>query len=185
MRRAILFLASLGAVVPLPSRAAVTASGDNGFVIESGVDIAADAASVYALIADPARWWSGVHTYSGSAANLRIDPRAGGCFCETLPAVGGKAAGSIEHGRVIYAVPGQALRIGGALGPLQTEGVVGTLDLAIKPADKGVHVTLTYVVGGYMRMAPDKLAPLVDQVLSEQLSRLKQAAEKSGQRKEG
>jgi hypothetical protein len=76
-------------------------------------------------------------------------------------------------------MPGQRLRLSGALGPLQAEGVVGTLDFAITPARKGVKVVMTYVVGGYIRGGPRRIAPLVDQVLATQLAGLKRAAEAS------
>ena len=36
---------------------------------------------------------------------------------------------------------------------------------------------MSYVVGGYMRQGGETLAPLVDKVLGEQLTRLKAAAE--------
>ena len=174
--RIIGFLAWTGAAMAAPAHAAVTASSDAGFVIENRVEIAADAAAVYGLIATPGRWWNDSHSYSGDSANMTIDARAGGCFCETIPAKGG-AAGSVEHGRVVYAVPGKQLRLSAALGPLQSEAAVGTLDLAITPSGTGVTVVMTYVVGGYVRGGPAKLAPLVDQVLAEQLAGLKRAAE--------
>lgn len=165
-----------GAATAAPAHSAVTASSDAGFAIEHRVELAADAAATYAMLVRPDRWWSGDHSYSGDSANLTLDARAGGCFCETIPVKGGDT-GSIEHARVIYALPGRQLRLSGALGPLQTEGAVGTLDIAISSKGEGVTVTMTYVVGGYMRTAPEKLAPLVDQVLGEQLGRLKRAVE--------
>lgn len=169
------FLAWAGASMGVPAHAAVIASSDAGFVSENMVEIAADAASVYALLATPGRWWSDSHTYSGDSANMSMDARAGGCFCETIPVKVG-AAGSVEHGRVIYAAPGKQLRLSAALGPLQSEAAVGTLDLAIAPSGRGVTVVMTYVVGGYVRGGTAKLAPLVDQVLAEQLAGLKRAA---------
>ncbi|MFC3440313.1 SRPBCC domain-containing protein [Sphingobium rhizovicinum] len=169
-------LAWAGAAMAAPAHAAVTGSSTVGFATESSVEIAADPARIYALLTTPGDWWNDAHTYSGDSANMTVDARAGGCFCETIPSKGG-APGSIEHARVIYAVPGQRLRFSGAFGPLQTEGVAGTLDFAIASAGKGARVTMTYVVGGYLRMGADKMAPLVDQVLGEQLAGLKKAAE--------
>ncbi|HEX7876061.1 MAG TPA: SRPBCC family protein [Sphingobium sp.] len=170
----------LGAVLaPACAQAAVKSATDAGFAVESSVDIAADAASVYALLGAPDRWWNGAHSYSGDAANLRLDPKAGGCFCETLPSAKGPG-GSVEHARVIYAAPGRQLRLSGALGPLQAEAVTGTLNFDISKRPDGVRVTLTYVVGGYMRMGGAAIAPIVDKVLSEQLAGLKRAAERRG-----
>lgn len=169
-------LAWAGVAMAAPAHAAVTGSSAIGFATESSVEVAADAAHVYALLATPDRWWSDAHTYSGDSANMTIDPRAGGCFCETIPSKDGPS-GTIEHARILYAMPGQRLRLSGGFGPLQSEGVSGTLDIAIASAGKGVRVTITYIVGGYMRAGPDKVAPLVDQVLGEQLVGLKRAAE--------
>ncbi|RJG56026.1 ATPase [Sphingobium terrigena] len=175
MRR-IGLLAWAGAAMAAPAHSAVTATSEIGFATQSSVEIAADAGAVYALLGVPGRWWNDSHTYSGDSANMTLDPRAGGCFCETLPDPSGKP-GSIEHGRVIYAVPGKQLRLSAALGPLQSEGVVGTLDFTIQPSGKGVQVIMTYVVGGYLRAGPAAMAPIVDQVLNEQLQGLKRAAE--------
>lgn len=167
-------LAWAGAAMAAPAHAAVTGSSAIGFATESSVEIAADAARVYALPITPGRWWS--HSYSGDSANMTIDPRAGGCFCETIPSKD-DPSGTIEHARIIYAMPGQRLRFSGGFGPLQSEGVAGTLDIAITPAGKRVKVTMTYVVGGYLRTGPDKIAPLVDQLLREQLAGLRRAVE--------
>src|SRR3546814_9802807 len=47
----------------------------------------------YRLLSQPGRWWNGAHSYSGSAANLRLEPVAGGCFCEALPGEEGREIG--------------------------------------------------------------------------------------------
>ena len=64
-------------------------------------------------------------------------------------------------------------RVYGALGPLQAEGVDGALSWTLKPAGGGTGVTLSYVVGGYIRGGVEQWAPRVDRVLDEQLQRLK------------
>ena len=174
--RMIGLLAWAGAAMAAPAHSAVTATSEIGFATQSSVEIAAEAGEVYALLAAPGRWWNDSHTYSGDSANMTLDPRAGGCFCETMPDPSGKS-GSVEHGRVIYAVPGKQLRLSAALGPLQSEGVVGTLDFTIESKGKGVQVIMTYIVGGYLRSGPAAMAPIVDQVLNEQLQGLKRAAE--------
>lgn len=172
-------LIGAGVAMAAPAPSAVTSSSDIGFAVENRAEIAADAGTVYRLLGQPDHWWSSEHSYSGHAANLSLKPVAGGCFCETIPD-GMAPAGSVEHGRVIYAAPGKQLRISGALGPLQGEAVMGTLTFTIEPAGKGVRVVMTYVVGGYMRMGGTGMAPLVDKVLAEQLQGLKRAAEAAG-----
>jgi hypothetical protein len=81
--------------------------------------------------------------------------------------------GSVQHLQVVYAAPGQGLRLRGALGPLQTEGVDGTLSWTLKSGEGGTIITLSYVVGGYIRSGMEQWAPRVDRVLGEQLQRLK------------
>ncbi|MFD1106868.1 SRPBCC family protein [Sphingobium olei] len=175
--RIMAFLAGVGAAMAAPAPAAVTGSSQWGFSTESSVEIAAGPDAVYALLAQPGRWWEGSHTYSGDAANMTIALHAGGCFCEAIPAKAGPA-GTVEHARVVQAMPGQRLRLSGALGPLQGEGAVGTLDFAVTPSAGGAKVVMTYVVGGYIRGGPAAIAPLVDQVLATQLAGLKRAAER-------
>lgn len=162
-----------------PADARVASLSDVGFTVQDSFDLASgDAGALYTLIATPARWWSAGHSYSGDAQNMTIDARAGGCFCEALPGKDGKPAGSAEHGRVVYAAPGEKLRIAAALGPLQSEAVAGTLDFAIAATSgKGLRVTMTYAVGGYTRMPMAQLAPMVDAVLSEQVQNLRRVAE--------
>lgn len=169
-----LLLAGL-AMTP-PAHSAVTARSDSGFAVETSADISADAATVYRILGQPALWWDDAHSFSGNAANLSLDARAGGCFCETIPN-GDRRAGSVEHARVIHAVPDRLLRLSGALGPLQGEAVVGTLTVGIVPSGSGARVTMSYVVGGYMRMGAQGIASGVDSVLAAQLERLKRVAE--------
>ena len=140
----------------------------NGFEVASAATIAAPPERVYAALGEIGRWWSPSHTFSRNAANLSIELRAGGCFCEAL-----KEGGSVQHLRVVYAAPGAALRLRGALGPLQAEGVDGALSWTLKPAGGGTGVTLSYVIGGYVRGGIEPWAPKVDRVLDEQLQRLK------------
>ena len=158
------------------AQAEVKSANDIGFAVVNSVEVAQQARTVYLLIATPARWWSSEHSYSGDAANFTLDARAGGCFCERLPG-SEMMAGSVEHARIIFAKPYKHLRLSGALGPLQVEAVTGTLDITLTPVKNGVKVAMSYVAAGYMRMGPAQIAPIVDQVLAEQLVRLKRAAE--------
>lgn len=151
-----------------PAAAEVKSANPQGFESVHVATIAAPPERVFQALGQPALWWNKNHTYSGDAANLRIDPVAGGCFCEKVPADGS----TIEHGRIVYAQPGKALRLNGALGPLQAEGVSAALTWTLKPAGAGTEITQSYVVGGYVRGGADKFAAIVDQVLGEQLKGL-------------
>lgn len=161
-------LASGLALASAAAPAAVLDSGETGFVVEHRVVANAPPAAVWTAVIAPDRWWDPAHTYSGRAAALTLDARAGGCFCEALP-----DGGSVEHGRVISVRPGALLRLSSALGPLQAEGVAGSLGLALAPAEGArTTVTLTYVVGGRFRRPAGTLARAVDGVLGQQVARL-------------
>lgn len=129
---------------------------------------------MYAAIGAVSRWWDSAHTFSKDASNLSLDMRAGGCWCERLA-----DGGSVQHLVVVWAAPGKALRLKGALGPLQGMAVEGTLTFKIAAARDGSDVELRYAAGGYAKDGLDKLAAPVDGVLGEQLVRLKTYAESS------
>ena len=166
-----------------PVRADVTAQGPMGFVTRNVVVIAGNPGAVWKRLVVPSGWWSGEHTFSGDAANLSLDPVAGGCFCERLPAEPGDAAkpgkpgaaprppsrGGVEHMRVVFVDRTKALRMIGGLGPLQSEAVSATLTVTLKQVEGGTRVIFEYVVGGYMRYPADKIAPAVDAVMADQL----------------
>jgi uncharacterized protein YndB with AHSA1/START domain len=140
----------------------------NGFEVRETVHTAAPPDQVYAALLQPARWWSSDHTFSRRAANLILDARAGGCWCETLP-----NGGSVEHLKVVYVAPGKALRLRGALGPLQALAVDGAMTWSVQSVAGGTDISLTYAVGGYVKDGFDDLSKGVDHVFGEQLLRLK------------
>lgn len=161
-------LAASLAATAAPATAELAASDERGFTSHHETRVDAPPAQVWQAMLRPAGWWNGEHTYSGSAANLTIAPRAGGCFCEAIPA----SQGEIEHMRVIYLAPGSTLRMTGGLGPLQGEAVTGVLTMTLEPAGDGTKIVWDYVVGGYMRTPMGELAPVVDRVIGEQFGRL-------------
>jgi hypothetical protein len=131
-----------------------------------------DPARAYAAVVAVGKWWDPEHTYSGDAANLSIDPRPQGCWCEKLPGQGG-----VRHLTVMYADPGKTLRFEGGLGPLQAMGVAGSLAFVFRPAEKGTAVELSYVVGGYNPKGFQDIAAGVDTVLRAQLERYRRSLE--------
>lgn len=169
MRKSGLLLAA--ALAATPAGAEVVKTDPAGFVTEHKLVVAAPPAKVWATIARPALWWSSEHTYSGNAANISVDARPGGCWCEKI------GDGAIEHLRTLYAQPGKILRFSGALGPLQSGAVTGTLTFALKPAGEGTELTITYVVGGYHPNGLGTFAAIVDGVVGAQWAGLKKAAE--------
>ena len=149
------------------AQGAVTTAGADGFTLLIEVDVEAPPALAYReLTVGPAAWWDPEHTYSSKAERLTLDARAGGCFCESMD-----GGASVSHGTVIYADPGQMLRLSSALGPLQEMAVVGTLSFAFSPRENGSHVTLSYRVFGAFTEDALALSKLVDSVLTQQMGR--------------
>ena len=159
-----------------PARADVITRSENGFVVRVAAEVTAKPADAWKTMISPAQWWSSEHTFSGDAANLTLDPVAGGCFCETLPrpadAPASQRAGSVQHMRVVYSEPPRAVRLVGALGPLQSEALSATLTMTVKPTGSGSRILFEYVVGGFMRYSVDEIVPAVDRMLASQLSSL-------------
>ncbi len=158
----------VASLIVCPARAAVVDATANGFAIEQQVHIASPPDKVYDALVHPAQWWSPHHTFSGSAANLSLEPRAGGCFCEALA-----NGGSVEHAIVVDADPGSVLRLRGPLGPFQGQGVDSALTFSLKAGGDGTDLTLDNIVGGYMKGGFADWPAKADAMLATQMTRLK------------
>ncbi len=144
-----------------------------GFLVKLEANINAPATKVYdALVRQIGSWWNPEHTYSHDAKNLSIDPRPGGCFCEKLPNGGG-----VEHLRVVYIAPNETVRLSGALGPLQASGLAGSMTWKLTGGAENTRVQLSYSVGGFIPGGFETIAPAVENMLREQLDRLKMFVE--------
>ena len=179
MKKLLLVAGSLTAIAS-PAHAEVKATSDTGFNVVHIASVAATPEAIWKRLLAPKDYWNKAHSWSGSSAGFYIDAQANGCFCELFQEKGAdgklKTVGSVEHMRVIFAQPGKVLRMQGALGPLQSEAVIGTLTVAIEPAKDGTStkVSFSYVVGGYMRYKVPEIAPAVDKVLGEQFKNMLQ-----------
>lgn len=169
------YLAILLFIIAVQSHATVTHSASNGFAIELSTTIKAPPIMLYrTLIRDISRWWDPEHTYSGESANLYIEDKVPGCFCEKL-----NERPAVQHMAVIYTAPGELLRMQGGLGPLQSMAATGTMSWSFAKKEKGsTEIRLSYHVSGYAPEGLDKLAAAVDGVLHHQLQRFKDFAEK-------
>jgi hypothetical protein len=147
--------------------AEVLSVGPDGFEVRETVHVTAASDKAYAALLQPARWWNPAHTFSGSAANLMLDARAGGCWCEILP-----DGGSAEHLRVVYVLPGKTLRLRGALGPFQALGVDGAMTWVLKSGVNGTDISVSYALGGYAKDGFDAASKAADRMLGEQIERL-------------
>lgn len=168
--------ASFALAFSTPALAELTRANDSGFVSRHDVVVEASPKDVWLALIAPAGWWRSEHTWSGDAANLTLTPQAGGCFCETIPEVDEPGRftlqGSVEHMRVIQAYPEAALRMQGALGPLQSEPVTGILTIAISKVEAGTRIVWEYNVGGAMRYEVPVISKAVDGVMGVQLAAL-------------
>ena len=154
-----------------PAAAEVVAASEHGFEVRQVVQVVIPQPAAYDAFTQVSRWWNAEHSYSGDAANLSLALTPGGCFCETLPGGGG-----VEHLRLSYVAPGERLVLSGALGPLLHEAVAGVMDVKVERIAGGARVTLNYRAAGFANGGADKLAPLVDQVLGDQMARYRKFA---------
>jgi hypothetical protein len=145
----------------------VKSSAPDAMSLQIVGEVALDRDDAWARLVSLPSWWSGSHSYSGDAERLSLDAQAGGCWCEIW------SGGEVEHGRVVMVMPKQVLRIDGAFGPLQEMGVQGALTFTLSDgASPGrTKLTVDYKVSGSSLSGLDKLAPIVDQVLTEQVTR--------------
>lgn len=165
----IAILVLLGILSPAAARAAVVDSSASGFTIVISDSFASAPAAVYKAFVDIGSWWDPEHTFSGSAKNMRIETKPGGCFCERL-----KGGGWIRHMDIIYAEPGKMLRMSGGLGPLQERAVTGTMTVKFDPIPSGSRLEMTYAAGGYLPQGVASWAGVIDLVLSAQVRRFAQ-----------
>lgn len=153
-----------------PASAEILHSDVDGFTIRVERTTPATPAAAFAMFSTPARWWSDVHTWSGDADSMRIEPlAAGGCWCELLPEMG-----SVEHGRILRWDPenGQIL-MRSELGPLQGLPVNGKLKwTAVAGPDGTTRVAIRYDVAGRGMDDAVALSAAVEGVLTQQLDRL-------------
>ena len=164
-----IFLAAIAAssmTAAASAPAEVVHSSAQGFEIRHVLEVAGTPTQAMARFGNIAGWWDPAHSYSGKAQNLRLTLKAGECFCEALPDGGG-----VEHMRVAYVAPGKRLTLTGGLGPLLHEATTGVMDVQFAAAGAGTKVTITYRVAGFAKGGADRIAPLVDRVLSGQFKR--------------
>ncbi len=172
--RGLAFAVAAASVLPAAAFAAVTDVGANGFVTETTMQIAAPPEKIFASLVTPSQWWQDRHTRTGNPANLKLTPTVGGCFCETLPNGGGQL-----YMTVIYVDPAKLLRMRGTLGPspAQAMPIEGVMTWELKSMGAMTDVKMTYSVSGYSKAGFEMMAKVNDDVLSEQVARLKRQVE--------
>lgn len=169
--RLLAIAAFAAAVLASPvARAEVIAASPTSFTIAAEAEVAAAPDKVWRDLLRIERWWGSAHTYSGEASRLRLDARAGGCWCERW----GNSQ-SVEHMRVVLIMERDGVRtlsaIGG-LGPLQSMGASGVLTFTVTEHPNGAKLTMTYRVSGDPSLNLESISAPVDNVLMEQFDRL-------------
>lgn len=161
-------LIALSCFLPALATAEVVSSGDGHFHVKHVAPLPAARAEAWRVMTERiAEWWHPDHTYTGDAENLFLAPIVGGCFCETISDGGG-----VEHLRVIYAKPFEALRFDGALGPLQPLGMNGRMDWRFETGEDGDQLVFEYRVNGFVDGGAAAIAGPVDGVIGQQHQRL-------------
>jgi hypothetical protein len=151
-----------------PAAAEVVSAGPNGLEVRHSVNLVIPQAKAYAAFSEIQNWWSKDHTYSGNSANLSLQLKPGGCFCERLDNGGG-----IEHLRVTYVQPDERVVMTGSLGPLLYEATAGVMDVKVERIAGGSRITMDYRAAGFAKGGAAELAPIVDKVLGDQMKRLR------------
>jgi hypothetical protein len=75
--------------------------------------------------------------------------------------------------RVTFVKPGEQVVLTGSLGPLLYEATSGVMHVKVDPIAGGSKITMNYRAAGFANGGAAKMAPLVDQVLADQMKRFR------------
>jgi len=163
------------AFLSAPAAAEVVSADTHGFEVQETVNLVVPINQAYAAFGRLGNWWNSDHSYSGDARNIRLALQPGGCMCESNPKGGG-----VEHMRVAVVMPNERIVMTGSLGPLLYEAASGVMDVKFDKIAGGTKVTLNYRAAGFANANADKMAPLVDSVLADQMKRFRTFAARGG-----
>ena len=168
---------ALAVFLSAPATAEVVSADAHGFEVTHSVNLVIPIGQAYAAFGRLGSWWGDEHTYSGKAANMRLALQPGGCFCEAIPTGGG-----VEHMRVAVVQPNERIVMTGGLGPVLYEAASGVMDVKFERIAGGSRVTMNYRAAGFAKGDANKLAPIVDKVLADQMRRFRAHAAKGGKK---
>ncbi|MEL7298086.1 MAG: ATPase [Pseudomonadota bacterium] len=147
--------------------AEVVDAAESGFTVRHEIEVIAPRETAWRmLVGHVGEWWHDDHTYSGDAANLFIEERPLGCFCERL-----SEDDAVVHLMVTVIQQNSLLRLTGGLGPLGLMGVNGNLTFSFDGDSTSTRIAMQYQVGGYSPDGLAEIAPAVDATLGAQLAR--------------
>lgn len=176
------------AACALPIAGEVVEVRDDGFVSAFEVEIKAPPKRTFdALWKDVSKWWDPAHTYTDDSENMYFSDLIG--FVEDLsplvpsdppegerrPLFDDDLLGPfVRHMDIDMVQPPTALRLRGAMGPLQTLAVMGSMTFDLEATEDGTRLRYRYVVNG-PRLR--EWAEPVDRVMGGQLQRLRRYVE--------
>lgn len=149
-----------------PAAAEVVSRSETGFSLSFERPVTASPDAILNAVARPAAWWNDSHTYSGSASNISLELKPGGCWCEALP------GGGVKHAEAVLVWPERRMvRFDAPFGPLQATGAAAVLTMTWAEAEGGQARSLkwTFVVEG---AGTGAMADVIDGVIGEQFGRL-------------
>ena len=145
--------------ITLPNKAEVVSASDSFFHIKISAEVKSTPSEAYQQFLKVGDWWSSDHTWFGDAKNMRIEPRAGGCFCETSD------QGDVMHMQVSAVFPNSEVRMLGGLGPLQMMGLSGAMSWKFVAKDEQTtEIIHEYRVNGGGQAELPKFAEIVNMV---------------------
>ncbi|MBT8071889.1 MAG: hypothetical protein HKP21_01820 [Xanthomonadales bacterium] len=147
------------------AQAEVAVSGSEGFISQHHATVASNKAQVFeAMTAGLGQWWSSGHSFSGDAANMRLNKQ---CLCERWD------NSLVHHLNTEIWIENSKVVLAGGLGPLKELGLSGTMIWSLAATDDGgTDINWKYHVYGFSQADLAALADAVDGVLAEQLGRL-------------
>ena len=147
------------------AQAAIIKSSEAGFIIEHSANVDQSNTSVFSNMTDQIdQWWNPDHSYSGNSTNMTLDQQ---CFCERWD------DNLVFHLNTLTWIKNSQVVLQGGLGPLKDFGLQGTMIWSlVAPDENSTKITWKYYVNGLTDTDLVALAPVVDAVLAEQLSRL-------------
>jgi hypothetical protein len=156
----------VGAQPGIASAEVIDADKHGFTIVQEAIVTGTRATAWIAAVDNIDKWWDAERTISGNASLLSIDARPLGCFCEAT-------GGGVVHLTVTTVSRDVNLRMTGGLGPLGLMGVSGNMTWEFFDVEGGTKIRFSYAVGGYSPDGLDSIAPAVDAVLGEALTRLK------------
>lgn len=165
-------IATLGLAlgVSLTAQAEIVTASPDHFTLLLTAESELSPDEIWTRLIEPADWWQSDHTYSGDAANLSLDPVAGGTWREDWD------GGSVWHGTVLQVHDGKSLTLSAPFGPLQGLAVTSIWTIRLEPmGDGGTRIRFDHLTNGTAASNLEDLAPAVDFVKGEALKSLARA----------